>query len=448
MFRYVSLTPEEKQAMLAAIGRGSLEDLFRSIPPEVRLNKELGIPGPLSETEVLRYFKNLASENFNTDEQACFLGAGAYHHFVPVIIDSLISRAEFLTSYTPYQPEISQGTLQSIFEFQTMICQLTGMDVSNASLYDGSTALAEALLMAEHALKRRNFAISDLIHPQYRAVVETYTRSMNFQITPVPHTRAGLTDLDAAEKALSRESAALAVQYPNFLGNVEDLQRSAELAHRHNAMLIVVVTEPIALGLLRPPGDFGADICAGEGQGLGIPLSYGGPYVGFFGARDEFKRYMPGRIVGETVDAEGQRGFVLTLATREQHIRREKATSNICTNEGLIALMANIFMCALGKSGMRELAGQNFSKARYAAARLEEAGFPPAFGRRFFNEFVIRTPQPVPETNRRLAREGIVGGYDLAADYRDMENHMLVCVTEQNSRDQIDRFVELMRGGK
>jgi glycine dehydrogenase subunit 1 len=444
MFRYVSLTKDEKLRMLKAMGRRSVEELFDSIPSDVRLKGDLSIPGPLSETEVLRYFKQLASQNLNSEEQSYFLGAGAYHHFVPVIIDSLISRAEFLTAYTPYQPEISQGTLQSIFEFQTMICQLTGMDVSNASLYDGSTALAEALLMAERTLKRRSFAISNLIHPQYRAVMETYTRSMDFRITSVPHTREGLTDLDAAQQALSGESAALAVQYPNFFGNVEDLQRAADVAHRHKAMLIVVVTEPIALGLLRPPGDFSADICLGEGQGLGIPLSYGGPYLGFFAARDEFKRQMPGRIVGETVDSAGERGFVLTLATREQHIRREKATSNICTNEGLIALMANIFMSTLGKTGMRELAMQNFSKARYTARRLQESGVPLAFGNRFFNEFVVRTPRPVVEINERLAREGIIGGYDLSSDYAGMENHMLVCVTEQNTRRQIDRFVELM----
>jgi glycine dehydrogenase subunit 1 len=442
MYRYTSLTPEEKQQMLHAMDRGSIEELFESIPENIRLKAALKIPGPLSETEILRLFKEMASRNFNADDQAYFLGAGAYHHFVPVVIDAIVSRAEFYTAYTPYQPEIAQGTLQSIFEFQTMICQLTGLDVANASLYDGSTGLAEAMLMAERVHGRRHFVISDLVHPQYRAVVNTYTRNMDYRIDLVPHTKDGLTDLNDAVQKLTEQSAALVIQYPNFLGNIEDLERAAKMAHQRNAMLVVAVTEPVALGLLQPPGASGADICVGEAQPLGVPLSYGGPYVGFFATRDELKRQMPGRIAGETVDADGKRGFVLTLATREQHIRREKATSNICTNEGLCALMSSVFMCTLGKSGMRELALQNFSKAHYAAENLGKAVL---YGRKFFNEFVVKVDEPVSEVNARLAKLGIVGGYDLAADYPDMTNQMLVCVTEQNTREEIDRFVKSLQ---
>ncbi|HEY3129310.1 MAG TPA: aminomethyl-transferring glycine dehydrogenase subunit GcvPA [Acidobacteriota bacterium] len=443
MFRYTSLTQDEKQKMLSAMGRSSVEELFASIPENIRLRRDVNVPGPLSETEILRFFQGLASHNFHADARPYFLGAGAYNHFVPVVIDALISRAEFYTAYTPYQPEISQGTLQSIFEFQTMICQLTGLDVANASLYDGSTALAEALLMAERVQGRRHFALSSLIHPQYRAVVATYTHNLHYSIDALPYA-AGLTDLDAAGKILTDQTAALVVQYPNFLGNVEDLEKAAQLAHRHKTMLVVIVTEPVALGLLQPPGACGADVCVGEAQPLGVPLSYGGPYVGFFSTRDELKRHMPGRIVGETADVEGRRGFVLTLATREQHIRREKATSNICTNEGLCALMSSIFMCTLGKAGMRELALQNFSKAHYAALELEKRGNSPVYGKKFFNEFVVKTRQPASTVNTRLAQSGMVGGYDLSADYPEMTNQMLVCVTEQNTREQIDRFVELV----
>ncbi len=448
MSRYTSLTQDERQQMLRAMGHSSVEELFASIPENIRLRRDLNVPGPLSETEILRFFNTLASRNFHADERPYFLGAGAYNHFVPVVIDALISRAEFYTAYTPYQPEVSQGTLQSIFEFQTMICQLTGLDVANASLYDGSTALAEALLMAERIHGRRHFALSSLIHPQYRAVVATYTRNLDYKIDVLPYTAGGLTDLDAAEKTLTDESAALVVQYPNFLGNLEDLERAAELAHRHKSMLVVAVTEPVSLGLLQPPGAFGADICVGEAQALGVPLSYGGPYVGFFSTRDELKRHMPGRIVGQTLDTDGQRGFVLTLATREQHIRREKATSNICTNEGLCALMSNIFMCTLGKTGMRELALQNFSKAHYAADELQKRGNTVVYGKKFFNEFVVKTNQPVAPINARLAQSGMVGGYDLSADYPEMTNQMLVCVTEQNSKEQIDGFVKGVLGSQ
>ncbi|MBI3939726.1 MAG: aminomethyl-transferring glycine dehydrogenase subunit GcvPA [Acidobacteria bacterium] len=444
MFRYLSLTEQEKQRMLQAMGRGSTDELFAAIPENIRLKRNLDIPGPLSETEVLRFFKELAARNFHADDNAYFLGAGAYHHFVPVVIDALISRAEFFTAYTPYQPEVAQGTLQSIFEFQTLICQLTGLDVANASLYDGSTALAEALLMAERTRGRRHFVLSSLVHPQYRAVVSTYTRNMEWKIDLLARTSQGLTHLDAAASLMTDSTAALVVQYPNFLGGIEDLSRAAALARRHGAMLVVAVAEPIALGLLQSPGALGADICVGEAQALGIPLSYGGPYAGFFSTRDDLKRHMPGRIVGQTVDADGQRGFVLTLATREQHIRREKATSNICTNEGLCALMSSIFMCTLGKDGMKELAKQNFSKAHYAADQLERRGNKIVYGRRFFNEFVVTAGAPVARINARLAAEGIVGGYDLSRDYPEMANQMLVCVTEQNTRQEIDRFVQIL----
>ncbi|MBI4454548.1 MAG: aminomethyl-transferring glycine dehydrogenase subunit GcvPA [Acidobacteria bacterium] len=448
MLRYISLTQDEKQQMLQTIGRENVEALFACIPENIRLHRPLNIPGPLSETEILQFFKQVAFRNFHANEKAYFLGAGAYNHFVPVVIDALVSRAEFYTAYTPYQPEVAQGTLQSIFEFQTLICQLTGLDVANASLYDGSTALAEALLMAERVRQRNHFVLSSLIHPQYRAVIATYTRNMNYRMDLLPYTGGGLTDLGTAEERLTDQSAALVVQYPNFLGNIEDVASAANLAHRCGAMLIVVVTEPIALGLLQAPGSLGADICVGEAQPLGLPLSFGGPYVGFFSTREDFKRHMPGRIVGETVDADGQRGFVLTLATREQHIRREKATSNICTNEALCALMSSIFMCILGKSGMRELARQNFSKAHYCATQLEQGGCSVAYGKNFFNELVVNLTRPVAHTNAHLAELDMIGGYDLSIDYPEMANQMLVCITDQNTREQIDRFVAALQAEK
>jgi len=384
-----------------------------------------------------------SNKDFTAADFACFLGAGAYHHFVPAVVDAVISRGEFYTAYTPYQPEISQGTLQAIFEYQSMICALTGMEVSNASHYDGATATAEAVITAVnvHRLKRRKIVISPWVHPEYRAVVRTYTQGMGLTIVENggSQNNNGLTDL------LDDGTACVIVQYPDFLGRFEDLSVLAEAVHAVRALLIVVAN-PIALGLLKPPGEFGADIVVGEGQGMGAGLNFGGPYLGFFATRKKYVRKMAGRVVGQTVDTEGNRGFVLTLSTREQHIRRERATSNICTNQGLVALAAAVYMVALGKTGLRRVAELNYHKAHYAQRRIAGIdGYSALDDKPFFNEFVVRCPQPVKEINDYLLDEwGIIGGYDLGRDYPHLKDHMLVCVTEMNPREDIDTLVEAL----
>src|SRR6266567_113198 len=389
--RYIPNSPDERQAMLADIGLKSIEDLFDQIPQQLRLNEPIGVGDPISEPELLEYFRTLASRN-GTDYPS-FLGAGAYSHFIPVIIDSLISRAEFFTAYTPYQPELSQGTLQYTFEFQTMICQLAGMEVANASLYDGSTAVAEAVLMANRVTRRSRFIIADTVHPQYREVVSAYTKNLGLRIEHVDHSETGT--LDPTSMGIDKDTAAVVVQSPNFFGCVEDLAAIGEAAHDAGALLVVAITEPVSLGVLKPPGECGADIVAGETQSFGIPLSYGGPYCGLFATLDKHVRQMPGRLVGEARDNEGRRGYVLTLSTREQHIRREKATSNICTNQGLFALMATVYLATMGKRGVQEVARQNLQKAHYAASRISKLdGIDLPFDSPFFNEFVVRTPKP------------------------------------------------------
>ena len=441
--RYISLTPEEKQRMLKATGVDRVEELFETIPESVRLMAPLNIPEAASETEILNYFTSLGEKNTSTDRWDSFLGAGVYNHFIPTIIDSVISRAEFYTSYTPYQPELSQGTLQAIFEFQTLICQLTGMEVANASLYDGSSALAEAVLMALRLTKRSTLLVPESLHPEYRRVLGTYVANLDTQIQDLSLAETGRLDLDHLKKSLSDDCAAVVVQSPNFFGVIEEIREVTRLCQAAGALSIVVVTEAISLGLLKPPGELGADIVVGEGQSLGIPVGFGGPNLGFFATQDRYKRQMPGRLAGQTVDNQGRRGFVLTLATREQHIRREKATSNICTNQSLCALTCTVFLSALGKQGIRELAEQNLKKAFYLRKLLGESL---EFSGKTFNEMVVRCGEDPAEINRRLLDDGIVGGLPLGRYFPDRADQMLVCVTEQNHPQKIQRLAEVLTG--
>jgi glycine dehydrogenase subunit 1 len=447
--RYIPNSAEEREAMLREMGRKSVADLFRGIPDQLKLNRPLNLPPAQSETETLDFFRDLAERNTTRrtgERMVSFLGAGAYDHFIPTVIDSLISRSEFYTSYTPYQPEISQGTLQAIFEFQTMICELTGMDVSNASLYDGSTATAEAVLMAERVTNRPKVALAGSLHPEYRQVVDTYIRNAGIDEITLPFDqKTGETNTDALN-SLDSELAAVIVQSPNFFGGVEDLQKLSEAAHRAGALFIVVVTEGLSLGLLQSPGRAGADIVCGEAQSFGIPMSFGGSYCGFFATTEKLTRQIPGRLAGRTTDAEGRSGFVLTLATREQHIRREKATSNICTNQGLYALMATIYLSTMGRRGLREVAQQNAQKAHYAAKRIESVdGYRLRFGSPFFNEFVVSCPKPSEEVLRELSDKKIIGGLALSRFFPEMKNEILMCVTETTTKQEIDSLVEALR---
>ncbi len=441
--RYIPNSPEERAEMLHQIGLRSAADLFDSIPEGLRLNRDLKTPAALSEIELISGFEQMATRN-TAAQRASFLGAGAYSHYIPTIVDHIISRSEFFTAYTPYQPEISQGTLQVVFEFQTLVCQLTGMEVANASMYDGSTALAEAVLMAERVTKRSKVIACGAVHPEYLEVVKTYVQHAGIELEHIEFDSAtGQTSSNIAD-ALDGKTAAIVVQSPNFFGCIEDISALAERAHSQGALLIAAVTEAISLGLLKSPGACGADIVIAEGQSLGVPLSFGGPYVGLFATREKFARQIPGRLVGEAYDKQGRRGFVLTLATREQHIRREKATSNICTNEGLIALSATVYMETMGRRGLQEVATQCAQKAAYAAQRLAEIeGFSLPFSGPRFNEFVVRAPVPAKELLLRLALEhNITGGLALLRYFAERERDFLVCVTETNSRVEIDGLVD------
>lgn len=446
--RYIPHTTGDVTQMLERIGVATLEDLFVEVPESVRLKRPLDIQEPASETELLRELKALALGNATPETHKSFLGGGAYHHFIPTVIDLLISRSEFYTAYTPYQPEISQGTLQAVFEFQTLICQLTGMDAANASMYDGASACAEAVLMAMRLTRRKKVLLSKALNPRYRGVVATYCRYLNMELVDVAVAADGRTDLEDLAAKLDDSTAVVVAGYPNYFGVIEDVAVLAEKSHEHGAKLVTAVAEPIALGLLKSPGELGADIVAGDAQSFGLPLAFGGPYVGFFAVLQKDVRGMPGRLVGETTDLEGQRGFVLTLATREQHIRREKATSNICSNQGLCALMATIFMSLLGKQGLREMAEQNLAKATYARKQLSGIkGFSLVFDGPAFNEFVVRSEAPVAEVLSRLEEAGILGGIPLGEDYPEMADCFLVCVTEQNQREEIDALVAALQGG-
>jgi glycine dehydrogenase subunit 1 len=439
--RYIPNSPEERQEMLRGLGLGSAEELFDSIPADIILKAPLDTPAALSELELLERFEAMGAKNAAA-RRPNFLGAGAYTHYAPTIVDSLIQRSEFFTAYTPYQPEISQGTLQAIFEFQTLVCQLTGMDVANASMYDGSTAMAEAVLMAERVTRRRRVLVSGAVHPEYLRVTETYVAHAGVELGRLEvDEESGRTRLDAS--ALDEGVAAVVVQSPNFFGCVEELKGFADAVHAAGALLVVVVTESASFGLLRSPGACGADIVVAEGQSFGVPVSFGGPYVGLFATRDRYARQIPGRLVGVAHDREGRRGFVLTLATREQHIRREKATSNICTNEGLIALAATIYMTAMGRHGLQEVAAQCAQKAAYARRQIAALeGFSLPYSAPVFNEFVVRAPSDAAGLLRRLAAEhSVTGGLALAPYFPGRPNDILVCVTETNKRADIDALV-------
>ena len=429
--------------MLKEIGLGTAEELFRSIPEDIRLKRSLNVTEPLAESEIIAAFEEMAGRNTATVKPS-FLGAGVYSHFSPTIVDHLIQRSEFFTSYTPYQPEISQGTLQYIFEFQTLVAQLTGMEVANASMYDGSTAMAESYLMAQRVTRRDKVVVLDSVHPEYREVARTYTQHGDLEIVTANFDEAAGTAGDLS--ALDDKTAALIVQSPNFFGCVEDLASLAAKAHEVGALLVVVVTEAISFGLLKSPGACDADIVVGEGQSWGIPASFGGPHVGFFATRDKFIRQMPGRLCGVAYDKNGNRGFTLTLSTREQHIRREKATSNICTNQGLIALAATIYMESMGKAGLQEVAEQNAQKAANARKKLGEIdGYSIPFSAPTFNEFVVRGPRRANEILEAVREKGIIGGLALSHYYSGHENDFLVCVTETSTRAQIDSLAASLR---
>jgi glycine dehydrogenase subunit 1 len=437
---YLSLSDKDKKEMLAAVGIRSTEELFGCIPKDVRLQKDLDLPGPLAEMELVRTVEEVGRRN-SYSRYLSFLGGGAYEHFVPTVVDYLSSRGEFVTPYTPYQPEVSQGTLQVIFEFQTLICQLTGLDIANDSLYEGATGAAEAVLMAHRVTGRSKVLVARTLHPQYREVIRTYIKNLGLEVLEIPSGRDGRVDAAALSKRMDDQVCGVVYQSPNFFGIVEDIKALSEIAHARKAMSVAVVAEALSMGLLEAPGVLGADIVTGEGQSFGIPLSFGGPYLGFMACRKEYVRQLPGRITGQTTDVDGLRGFVLTLATREQHIRRERATSNICTNQALCALRATIFLESLGKDGLREMAWQNAQKAAYALDALTAL---PGVRRKFsgpvFNEFVLEFPKPWVKVDAALREKGILGGLGLEGAYGELKDCALVTVTELKRKDDIDRL--------
>lgn len=440
--RYIPNSPEERQEMLSVVGLKSADELFATIPEEFRLKRLVDTPGALSEIELLRDFEAMAAKN-TAATRASFLGAGAYSHYAPTIVDNLISRSEFFTTYTPYQPEISQGTLQAIFEFQTLVCQLTGMEVANASMYDASTGVAEAVLMAERITRRGKAIVSSAVHPEYLEVVRTYVQHAGIELAQVDFDPTTGRTSDYLDAMLDDSIAAVVIQSPNFFGSIEDVRALADKAHAAGALLIVTISESASLGMLATPGECGADIVVAEGQSFGVSMSYGGPYVGLFATREKYARQIPGRLVGIAADKQGRRGFVLTLATREQHIRREKATSNICTNQGLIALAATVYMTTMGRRGLQEVAAQCAQKAHHLAREIGKIeGYTLPYSAPFFNEFVVRAPLPASEVVSRLAREHDINAGVAVSRYFDRQpNDLLICATETNTRAEIDRLV-------
>jgi len=430
---------------LAKIGLSSPAELFSCLPKEVKLKKKLDLPSPLSEPELEEYMKSLAQKN-SYSQFLSFLGAGAYPHFIPAVVDYLSSRGEFVSPYTPYQPEVSQGTLQLIFEFQTLICQLTGMDAANASLYDGASGAAEAVLMADRLQRKSKVLVARSLHPHYREVIKTYTKNLNIRVEEIECSPKGELDFEDLSQKLDKQTTAVVCQSPNFLGVIEDVEKISALAHDHQALSVVVVAESISLGLLEAPGHLGADIVTGEGQSFGLPLSFGGPYLGFMACLKEFMRQFPGRIAGQTKDVDGRKGYVLTLSTREQHIRRERATSNICTNQAWCALRATIFLETLGKRGLKELAWQNIQKAHYAQKKLTEIkGVKKRFEGNYFNEFVLELPKPWSTVEAQLKEKRIIGGLDLEKYYPELKNCVLVCVTELHKKAEIDALADNLK---
>ena len=439
---YIPHTEVERQQMLAAIGVTTIEDLFEAVPATHRFPK-LDLPDAMSEMDISREMSAMSEANEHAGDFALFRGAGSYHHFIPSVVNHVILRGEFLTAYTPYQPEVSQGTLQSVFEYQSMMCALTGMDAANASHYDGATSLAEAVTMSYEVVrgKRKKFIFSHAINPQYREVARTYHQGRDIELVGDDKARS----LIELAELLDDDTAMLAVSYPNFFGQVEDLTKLAEQVHKAGA-LFCVVTNPMALGLLKPPGEMGADIVVGEGQTMGIPMSYGGPYLGFFATKQKYVRKIAGRIVGETVDGNGKKAYVMTLRPREQDIRREKASSNICTNQGLMALAACVYMSLMGRNGLKKVSKLNYHKAHYAAQEIDKIdGYKVLNEKTFFNEFAVKCLRPVAEINDMLIENGIIGGYDLGQDYPHLKDHMLIAVTEMNSKEEIDLMVEVLR---
>ncbi|WDL95963.1 aminomethyl-transferring glycine dehydrogenase subunit GcvPA [Alicyclobacillus sp. ALC3] len=436
-FSYIPHTEEDQKAMLSALGLTDISGLFADIPESVRMNRPLDLPKSMPEVELERHMQTLARRNLDLSQVTSFLGAGAYEHYQPSVVDAIISRSEFYTSYTPYQPEISQGLLQATFEYQTMVAELTGMDLANASMYDGPTALAEAGLVCCAQTGRNKLLVARSVHPEYRAVLQTYASGQSVEVVEIPYLD-GVLDLDELSAACDDTVAGVLVQYPNFFGAIEDLAAINDVAHKAGALFVTSVY-PIALGLLEPPGSFGADIVVAEGQSLGNGISFGGPYLGVMAAKHDLMRKMPGRIVGQTTDHDGRRGFVLTLQAREQHIRREKATSNICSNQALNAIAAAVFLSYVGKQGIGELAEQNYHKAHYLAKRLGSLpGVERVFDRPFFNEFVVRLDRPVAEVQERMLTGGYLFGLDLGRYYEELPNTVLLNVTELRTREELD----------
>ncbi|CAK7003270.1 glycine dehydrogenase (aminomethyl-transferring) [Tissierella sp. P1] len=448
MFPYIPTTHEDEQEMLKSIGLNSLDDLFNDIPKDLQLNRELNLPNAKSELEVRSYLTELANKNCSTSKMACFLGAGAYDHYIPSIINHIISRSEFYTSYTPYQPEISQGTLQYIFEFQTLICNLTGMDVANASLYDGGTAITEAALMAAASARKDEIIISKTVRPESIQVLKTYAHVQGLKVIEVDM-KDGVTDLEELDKLVTDNTAAVIVQSPNFFGIIEDLKATGEITHKAKKASFIASVDPISLAILKKPSELGVDVVVGEAQGMGIPVSFGGPYLGFIAAKSDYMRKLPGRIVGQTEDKNGKRSFVLTLTAREQHIRREKATSNICSNQGLNVLAATIYMVTLGKEGLKEVALQSTKKAHYAFEQITKSGkYKPVFDKPFFKEFAVTSDIDADKINKDLIEENIIGGYHLGKDYPQFNNAVLYAVTEKRTKDEIDKLSSVLEGIK
>jgi len=441
---YIPHTDFERREMLDTIGVNKLDDLFDAVPAKYRF-PDLNLPEALTEMEALWELQSLADANADMNHYACFLGAGAYNHYIPSLVDHVIRRGEFFTAYTPYQPEVSQGTLQAIFEFQSMIGNLTGFEICTASHYDGATAFSEAALMAVNTTGRKKMVVSPAVHPHYRQTLRTYTQFRTELRVTGDEKADTVSRIEELIELVDEDTACLCIANPNFFGQFEEVSGVAEQVHAKGALLVAAVN-PISLGLFKPPADYGADVAVGEGQPLGIPLSFGGPYLGFFATRREFMRRIPGRIVGETVDKDGRRGYVLTLKTREQDIRRDKATSNICTNQGLMALAACVYMSALGRQGLQQVASLCYHKAHYAADRIGRLDDYTVWDNRpFFNEFVVECPLPVSEVNDYLLNEhDIIGGFDLSKDYPHLRNHMLLCCTETNTRDEIDELIEAL----
>jgi glycine dehydrogenase subunit 1 len=446
MSGYIPDTKEQQAEMMKETGIKDIEELFSPIPHNVRHADSLKIPEAVSEMELIPYMRKLASKNRNTDDYTCFLGAGAYDHFIPSAVNSIITRQEFYTAYTPYQPEISQGTLQAIYEYQTMICELTGMDVSNASMYDGATALAEAVFMACEDTKRQRVLLARTVHPQYRQVLKTYSHFRGIFIEEIGYDNGGI-DIKMLEQKISDDVASVCIQSPNFFGVIENIQEVVEIAHRKGVVVISCV-DPISLAILKSPGESGADMAVGEGQCLGSSLSFGGPYLGFMAVKQKYLRKMPGRITGETTDKNGDKGFVLTIQTREQHIRRGKATSNICSNQALNALAACVYMSLLGKNGMQKVAELCINKAHYTFEKLIHTGkFSILFGKApFFKEFALKSSIPVKKLNKLLIEKKIIGGYDLGKDYPELSDCLLMCVTEKRTREEIDTLADIIGG--